>query len=81
MGKKIPFDQAMKLAGLQISAEMIFDTPNRYGYRVNINHPKILPLYEAYHKHIGVPLHIHLTTPQRLRFEAIIFRMMQKPRR
>lgn len=78
MGKRIPYDAAMRMGGLEIRSEIIFPVPNRYGYRVNINHPQVRPLYEAYHRHIGVPLHIHLTGKQRLHFEALLFRMIER---
>lgn len=79
MGKKIPYDQAMKMSRLQTDGS-IFAHKNRYGYKININHPSVYPLYVAYHEKIGVPLHIHMTTAQRLRFESIVMRMIEKKR-
>lgn len=48
--------------------------PNKYGYKININHPKIRPLYEAYKQRVG---EIILSDRQRLHFEAIIFHMLR----
>ena len=85
MGNKIPFDFASK-NGMKKNTSIYntdrngIPTPNRWGYRYNINHPQIRPLYAAYHKHIGVPEQIHLTTPQRLQFEAMLDRMIEKRR-
>ena len=77
MGKKFPFDIAMKMGGIAYNPS-IFNENNKHGYRININHPRIRPLYEEYHKHIGVPHTVHLTHSQRLRFEAIILKMLEK---
>lgn len=79
MGKKIPYDQAMKISRLQTDGS-IFTHKNPYGYKININHHAVYPLYVAYHEKIGVPLHIHMTTAQRLHFESIIMRMIEKKR-
>lgn len=53
----------------------IYCTNNKYGYKININHPKIRPLYEAYLTHVGERI---LSDRQRLHFESIIFGMIQK---
>lgn len=87
MGKKIPYDTARIIGGLKKNESIYnldkdgYPCPNRWGYRYNINHPSIRPLYEAYHKHIGVPLTIHMTTAQRMQFEAALDRMIEKKRR
>ena len=86
MGKKIPYDTARVIGGMKKNESIYnldkdgYPCPNRWGYRYNINHPSIRPLYEAYHKHIGVPLTIHMTTAQRLQFEAALDRMIEKKR-
>lgn len=77
MGKKIPFDEAMNVAGTKKNAS-IFNENNKYGYKININHPDIRPFYEAYHEKIGVPLSIGLSDAQRHHFESLIFTMMER---
>ena len=87
MGKKIPYDTARVIGGMKKNESIYnldkdgYPCPNRWGYRYNVNHPDIRPLYEAYHKHIGVPLQIHMTTAQRLNFEAVLDKMIEKKRR
>lgn len=87
MGKKIPYDTARIIGGLKKNESIYnldkdgYPCPNRWGYRYNINHPDIRPLYEAYHKHIGVPLQIHMTAAQRIKFEAVLDKMVEKKRR
>lgn len=87
MGKKIPYDTARIIGGLKKNESIYnldkdgYPCPNRWGYRYNVNHPDIRPLYEAYHKHINVPLQIHMTTAQRLKFEAVLDKMIDKKRR
>lgn len=82
MGKKIPYDVAMKMESvIPKETDSIFidpSRPNPYGFKISVNHPKIRPLYEAYHKHIGVPPTIHLTTAQRLQFETAIITLIRK---
>lgn len=74
MGKKMTWEQAAKM-GLDKSNDSIFAPPNKYGYKININHPEINPMYEAYKKRIGERI---LSDAQRLHFESLIFRMMDK---
>ena len=87
MGKKIPYDTARIIGGLKKNESIYnldkdgYPCPNRWGYQYNVNHPDIRPLYEAYHKHIDVPLQIHMTTAQRLKFEAVLDKMVEKKRR
>lgn len=84
MGNKIPYDMAMSIGGMKKNTSIYNldkngnPCPNRWGYRYNINHPDIRPLYEAYHRHIGVPLQIHMTSAQRMQFEALLDKMIEK---
>lgn len=86
MGNKIPYDLAMDICGINKNESIYnldkngYPCPNRWGYRYNVSHPTIRPLYAAYHKHIGVPENIHLTHAQRLNFESAIDRMIAKQR-
>ena len=74
MGKKIPFDQALQM-GLKNPNDSIYAKPNNYGYKLNVNHPQILPLYERYKKKLGEKI---LSDTQRLTFETLIFKALQK---
>lgn len=69
MGKKIPFFSSMNL-GLENNNDSIYAKPNSYGYKLNVNHPQIQPLYERYKNKLGVKI---LSDNQRLTFETIIF--------
>lgn len=78
MGNKFPIDTRFQSLPEPVS---VYIRNNPYGYRININHPKIQPLYERYHEKIGMPLHIHLSRQQRLEFERIILRMIERTKR
>lgn len=74
MGKKIFYDDALKLGGVS-QPDSIYAKPNNYGYKLNVNHPQILPLYERYKKKLGEKI---LSDTQRLTFETMIFQALQK---
>ena len=74
MGKKIDFDTALKLGGITTN-DSIYAKENKYGYKLNVNHPQILPLYERYKKKLGEKI---LSDTQRLTFETMIFKALQK---
>lgn len=48
---------------------------NKYGYKININHPQIRPLYEKYKEKLG---EVILSDKQRFEFEMIIFKMIER---
>lgn len=50
---------------------------NKYGYKVNVNHPQIQPLYEQFKKKLKTPI---LSDTERLRFENIIISKYSKER-
>lgn len=50
----------------------IFNAFNPYGYRLNLNNPKIKELYYRYKKYIGVARNIPLSDEQRREFEAYV---------
>ena len=76
MGNKVSWEDSEK-AGLQIDDKIICK-PNKYGYIVNINHPKIKPLYESFKKHKKA---IILSDKERHEFETyIIGRVKRKPK-
>lgn len=57
--------------------QSIYNPPNKYGYRININHPKIRPIYDAYKKKVGALI---LSDEERFEFERIIFKMIERTR-
>lgn len=43
---------------------------NPWGYKVNINHPQVRPIFERYLKQQGIPPWCPLSDAERLQFEA-----------
>ena len=82
MGRKIPFEQAMKMeSAIPKETDPIFissEKPNRFGYKINVNHPRIRPLFAAFLKHIGVPESVPITHAQRFLFEAMGMEMIRR---
>ena len=76
MGKKISRENAEK-CGLQTDDRIICE-PNKYGYRVNINHPKIRPLYERFKRSKNA---IILSDNERLEFENIIISKVKRSKK
>lgn len=74
MGRKIPIDIAQKLAKTQKN-KSIFNQDNPYGYKINVSHPEIRPLYERYKQKLNA---IILSDKQRFDFEAVIFKMIER---
>ena len=74
MGKKIPYDQALSMARIS-PCDTIYAKNNPYGYKINVNHPKIRPLYERYKEKVGERI---LSDRQRRHFELIIFEMIER---
>ena len=68
MGKKIDYDQAQQLASTTDN-DSIFALPNKYGYKLNVNHPQISQLYEKYKRKIGEKI---LSDGQRFTFEYLV---------
>ena len=56
----------------------IFAPTNKYGYKININHEKIKPLYERFK---AKKKEIILSDKQRFEFETIIFKMIEKAKK
>lgn len=75
MGKKISWEDAEKLCSKKGNNDSIFAPENPYGYQINIQHPKIRPLYEHYKDRLGERI---LSDRQRLHFESIIFKMIER---
>lgn len=74
MWKKIFYDDALKLGGISPN-DSIYAKPNNYGYKLNVNHPQIQPLYERYKEHLGEKI---LSDRQRYTFESLIFQMIER---
>lgn len=75
MGKKLSWEDAKKLGSLDEKNDSIFAKPNKYGYKININHPLIRPHYERYKRKLGERI---LSDVQRFTFETIIFQQIER---
>ncbi len=58
-----------------VKNDSIYAKPNPYGYRFNVNHPRILPLYEKYKDKAGERI---LSDKQRLHFESLVERTIKQ---
>lgn len=74
MGKKIPYDQALSMAGIS-PCDTIYAKDNPYGYKINVNHPKIRPLYERYKEKVVESI---LSDRQRRHFELLVFELIER---
>ena len=74
MEKKISWEDAEKL-GASEKHDSIYAKPNKYGYKIAINHPKIKPLYERYKRRNGILIP---SPKERFEFEAHIMSAIQK---
>ena len=52
----------------------IYNTDNKYGYKLNVNHPQIRILYERFKKWKGYASNLPLSDEQRFEFEAYILK-------
>lgn len=77
MGNRMTWETAEKLAGTAsiTVSDTIYAPDNKYGYKININHPKIRPLYERYKEKLNA---IILSDRERHNFESMIFTMIQR---
>lgn len=57
-----------------VSKNTIYAAENKYGYRINIMHPKIEPLYKRYKKWKGIADWCPLSDAERLEFESYILK-------
>lgn len=76
MGNKVSWENAEK-CGLQTDNRIICE-PNKYGYKVNINHPKIRPLYDRFKR---IKKAVILSDQERFEFEAAVLKMIESKRR
>lgn len=58
----------------------IYCNPNKYGYKLNINHPYINSLYVRYCKWKNILLTFPLTDQQRFEFEQYVIDTVLKPK-
>ena len=75
MGKKLSWEDAEKLGSLKKKDDSIILLPNKYGYRVNINHPRIRPLYERFKQKKNALI---LSDAEWLEFELIILNHIER---
>ncbi len=73
MGKKLSWETAEQLGALNNHNGSIYAPHNKYGYKLNVNHPDIRPLYEHYKRRIGAVI---LSDSERFRFEAAVMKMI-----
>lgn len=66
MGKKLTKETVEKYARLETNSD-IYNHNNPYGYKLNVNHPLIRPMYERYKEKLGERI---LSDAQRLTFEV-----------
>ena len=58
--------------------ECIYTNNDRYGFRLNVNHPHINKLYLRFKASKGVGINFPLDDRDRREFEAVIIEKMQK---
>ena len=51
-----------------ISEDMILKN-NKYGYRINVRHPEVQPMYNEFRKAHHIPIYAACSDAQRLEFE------------
>ena len=75
MSKAMSIDMVAKLVACKNDNSSIFNSNNKYGYKININHPDIKEKYELFKKKKKA---IILSDEERFEFEAIIFKMIER---
>lgn len=66
------------MSSIPASQKDMFTIENQYGYKINISHPAILPIYEKYKRSRGLPLQFPISDKERLVFEGQIFKVWEK---
>ncbi len=74
MGNKISWEDAQN-NGLQNKNVSIFAKDNKYGYRLNVNHPWVKKQYERYKAKVN---ELILSDKQRFDFEEQVLQWLQK---
>ena len=67
------FETAEKYAKINKNAS-VFAPQNKYGYKINVNHPIIRPLYEKCKSKLNIMI---MSDQQRHDFETIILRKIE----
>lgn len=57
--------------------EGVIMPPNKYGYRVNIAHPAVAPLYERFKAWKNIPRCQPMSDAERLEFESYILEKVE----
>lgn len=65
----------------RISTDTYTLIDNPYGYRVNINHPRINPYYRRYKEWRGIAFAAALSDQERVEFESYMLPIIEKWRR
>lgn len=79
MGKKMSPETVEKIARINTGEnKSIFNTNNKYGYKINVSHPWVRPLYEKYKDKLGKMI---LSDKERLEFERIIIEFIENKQR
>lgn len=74
MGRKISWETAERLGALRTGNNSVYAPNNKYGYKININHPDIRPLYEHFKRKLGAVI---LSDAERFQFEAAVMKMIR----
>lgn len=75
MGKKMTRETVERYARIrEEERDSIYTRNNPYGYKLNVNHPLIRPIYERYKMQIGEKI---LSDAQRLTFELEVVQWLE----
>lgn len=74
MDRKLSWEDAERYGHLE-GNESIYAKPNKYGYKINVNHPDVKPYYDHYKRTLGAKI---LSDSERKRFEDAFFKMLEK---
>ncbi len=79
MGKKMSAETVEKLMRINRDKhDSIFISGNKYGYKVDVNHPLISPLYDQFKFEIGCNI---LSDKERFQFENLIIQRYGKTKK
>ncbi len=67
-----------KIARINCKHNSIIISGNPYGYKVDVNHPKIRPLYDRFKERIGRPIAYPLSDRERFQFENFIIQRFER---
>lgn len=58
--------------------ESLYAKNNKYGYRLNVNHPYINKLYLRFKASKGIEINIPISDINRREFEVVVIELLQK---